>query len=212
MLEQISKGAADARYSSHSTFSEEEEESLGADPRTDDLYCARCVPPLHAFQRTMHPYNGDEASSRESIDNANIAECKPHNADTVRSSSCCIAAARCLSHDDNCVAFYRADASGTANSHLVPAVSTARPVGPNSDNWVTIATGIYRLYVNQKLVAYCKADLFRHENLSGWKIRFGIASVYLTENPQDCFDAEPRFKQSYAPESGEIFSILNPVK
>ena len=55
--------------------------SLGADPRTDDLYCARCVPPLHAFQRTMHPCNGDEASSRESIDNANVAERESHNAE-----------------------------------------------------------------------------------------------------------------------------------
>merc|ERR1719281_131509 len=30
--------------------------------------------------------------------------------------------------------------------------------------------------------------------------------------PQDYFDAEPTFKQSYAPQSGEIFGILNQMK
>merc|ERR1719345_389796 len=30
--------------------------------------------------------------------------------------------------------------------------------------------------------------------------------------PEDYFDAEPTFKQSYAPQSGEIFGILNQMK
>ena len=29
------------------------------------------------------------------------------------------------------------------------------------------------------------------------------------QNPQDYFDAEPTFKQSYAPQSGEIFGVLS---
>ena len=32
------------------------------------------------------------------------------------------------------------------------------------------------------------------------------------QNPQDYFDAEPKFKQSYAPQSGEIFGILKQMK
>merc|ERR1719364_457047 len=32
------------------------------------------------------------------------------------------------------------------------------------------------------------------------------------QSPQDYFDAEPTFKQSYAPQSGEIFGILNQMK
>jgi len=32
------------------------------------------------------------------------------------------------------------------------------------------------------------------------------------QNPQDYFDAEPTFKQSYAPQSGEIFGILKQMK
>ena len=31
------------------------------------------------------------------------------------------------------------------------------------------------------------------------------------QNPQDCFDAEPTFKQSYASQSGEIFGILKQI-
>jgi len=34
------------------------------------------------------------------------------------------------------------------------------------------------------------------------------ASAFI-QAPQDYFDAEPTFKQSYAPQSGEIFGILN---
>merc|ERR1719421_1662369 len=34
----------------------------------------------------------------------------------------------------------------------------------------------------------------------------------FVESPQDYFDAEPTFKQSYAPQSGEIFGILNQMK
>merc|ERR1719401_1575202 len=37
-----------------------------------------------------------------------------------------------------------------------------------------------------------------------------IASFVQT--PEDYFDAEPTFKQSYAPQSGEIFGILNQMK
>merc|ERR1719267_123394 len=32
------------------------------------------------------------------------------------------------------------------------------------------------------------------------------------QSPQDYFDAEPTFKQSYAPQSGQIFGILNQMK
>merc|ERR1719364_568529 len=32
------------------------------------------------------------------------------------------------------------------------------------------------------------------------------------QSPEDYFDAEPTFKQSYAPQSGEIFGILNQMK
>ena len=75
-----------------------------------------------------------------------------------------------------------------------------------------VATGTYKLYMNQKLVTYSKVDLFQHEGLSEWKVQFSIESFHLIESPQDYFDAEPRFKQSYALESDETFSILNPVK
>merc|ERR1719504_271852 len=34
----------------------------------------------------------------------------------------------------------------------------------------------------------------------------------FVQAPQDYFDAEPTFKQSYAPQSGEIFGILNQMK
>merc|ERR1719390_438287 len=34
----------------------------------------------------------------------------------------------------------------------------------------------------------------------------------FVESPQDYFDAEPTFKQSYAPQSGAIFGILNQMK
>merc|ERR1719174_254386 len=34
----------------------------------------------------------------------------------------------------------------------------------------------------------------------------------FVESPQDYFDAEPTFKQSYAPKSGAIFGILNQMK
>jgi len=34
----------------------------------------------------------------------------------------------------------------------------------------------------------------------------------FVQSPQDYFDAEPTFKQSYAPQSGEIFGILNQMK
>merc|ERR1719491_2775684 len=38
------------------------------------------------------------------------------------------------------------------------------------------------------------------------------AVVSLLQSPQDYFDAEPTFKQSYAPQSGEIFGILRQMK
>jgi len=38
------------------------------------------------------------------------------------------------------------------------------------------------------------------------------AVVSFIQSPQDYFDAEPTFKQSYAPQSGEIFGILKQMK
>ena len=38
------------------------------------------------------------------------------------------------------------------------------------------------------------------------------AVAAFIQSPQDYFDAEPTFKQSYAPQSGEIFGILNQMK
>jgi len=38
------------------------------------------------------------------------------------------------------------------------------------------------------------------------------AVASFVQSPQDYFDAEPTFKQSYAPQSGEIFGILNQMK
>jgi hypothetical protein len=38
-----------------------------------------------------------------------------------------------------------------------------------------------------------------------------VVSAFV-QSPQDYFDAEPTFKQSYAPQSGEIFGILNQMK
>merc|ERR1719377_467377 len=42
------------------------------------------------------------------------------------------------------------------------------------------------------------------------KERRAIAS--FVQSPEDYFDAEPTFKQSYAPQSGEIFGILKQMK
>merc|ERR1712085_147792 len=38
------------------------------------------------------------------------------------------------------------------------------------------------------------------------------AALSFIQSPQDYFDAEPAFKQSYAPQSGEIFGILRQMK
>merc|ERR1740138_1616782 len=38
------------------------------------------------------------------------------------------------------------------------------------------------------------------------------AVTAFLQSPQDYFDAEPTFKQSYAPQSGEIFGILKQMK
>merc|ERR1719366_3101 len=38
------------------------------------------------------------------------------------------------------------------------------------------------------------------------------AMAAFVQAPQDYFDAEPTFKQSYAPQSGEIFGILKQMK
>ena len=44
-----------------------------------------CASDLAAYTAAFSKvYNGDEASSRERIDNANIAECEPHNADATQ--------------------------------------------------------------------------------------------------------------------------------
>merc|ERR1719206_1076334 len=48
------------------------------------------------------------------------------------------------------------------------------------------------------------AGVFTH------KERRAIAS--FVQSPEDYFDAEPTFKQSYAPQSGEIFGILKQMK
>ena len=69
-----------------------------------------------------------------------------------------------------------------------------------------------RMPIHQKLVAYSKVDLFQHGDFSGWKAQFGFGSFHLIQNPQDYFDAEPTFKQSYASQSGEIFGILKQMK
>ena len=34
----------------------------------------------------------------------------------------------------------------------------------------------------------------------------------IIQNPQDYFDAEPTFKQSYTPQLGEILSVLEQMK
>ena len=69
------------------------------------------------------------------------------------------------------LAFYQADTSGTANSQLIPAVSTAKPAGPNSDNWVTIAASMttdQTAYEDTKAAKTneIKAYLFQHGNFS----------------------------------------------
>merc|ERR1711879_15657 len=38
------------------------------------------------------------------------------------------------------------------------------------------------------------------------------AATAFIQAPEDFFDAEPTFKQSYAPQSGEIFGILRQMK
>merc|ERR1719287_117848 len=38
------------------------------------------------------------------------------------------------------------------------------------------------------------------------------AAAAFVQSPEDFFDAEPTFKQSYAPQSGEIFGILKQMK
>merc|ERR1712226_1720046 len=38
------------------------------------------------------------------------------------------------------------------------------------------------------------------------------AAASFIQSPQDYFDAAPTFKQSYAPQSGEIFGILRQMK
>merc|ERR1719261_1308679 len=38
------------------------------------------------------------------------------------------------------------------------------------------------------------------------------AATAFIQSPEDFFDAEPTFKQSYAPQSGEIFGILKQMK
>merc|ERR1711913_263026 len=38
------------------------------------------------------------------------------------------------------------------------------------------------------------------------------AAIAFIQSPEDYFDASPTFKQSYAPQSGEIFGILRQMK
>ena len=42
----------------------------------------------------------------------------------------------------------------------------------------------------------------------GGKYKEKRAVSSFIQSPEDYFDAEPTFKQSYAPQSGEIFGIL----
>ena len=48
--------------------------------------------------------------------------------------------------------------------------------------------------------------------LSNLNFRFAYGLSFVLQAPSDYFDAEPTFKQSYAPQSGAIFGILKQMK
>ena len=50
------------------------------------------------------------------------------------------------------------------------------------------------------------------EYLSNLSSRFAYGLILFLQAPSDYFDAEPTFKQSYAPQSGAIFGILKQMK
>jgi DNA repair exonuclease SbcCD ATPase subunit len=63
------------------------------------------------------------------------------------------------------------------------------------------------------------ATMLQHEMQKNQKKLLGVltpsqrrAAAAFVQAPQDYFDAAPTFKQSYAPQSGEIFGILNQMK
>jgi len=68
---------------------------------------------------------------------------------------------------------------------------------------------------NMQGVAYTlQYQLARHQSLLEGVLTHSQrkAATAFIQAPQDYFDAEPTFKQSYAPQSGEIFGILNQMK
>merc|ERR1712194_870257 len=72
------------------------------------------------------------------------------------------------------------------------------------------------LQVSRSRILSVAATLQRHLSSSNLK---GVltpserrAALSFIQSPQDYFDAEPTFKQSYAPQSGEIFGILRQMK
>merc|ERR1719437_266777 len=63
------------------------------------------------------------------------------------------------------------------------------------------------------------AATLQHEMLQHSSLLQGVlspserrAAVSFAQSPQDYFDASPTFKQSYAPQSGEIFGILRQMR
>merc|ERR1712194_605461 len=72
------------------------------------------------------------------------------------------------------------------------------------------------LQVSRSRILSVAATLQKHLSSSNLK---GVltpserrAALSFIQSPQDYFDAEPTFKQSYAPQSGEIFGILRQMK
>jgi chromosome segregation ATPase len=68
---------------------------------------------------------------------------------------------------------------------------------------------------NMQGVAYTlQYQLARHQSILEGVLTHSQkrAATAFIQAPQDYFDAEPTFKQSYAPQSGEIFGILNQMK
>merc|ERR1719420_2386035 len=66
----------------------------------------------------------------------------------------------------------------------------------------------------QGVASTLQYQLARHQELLEGVLTHSqrrAASAFI-QSPQDYFDAEPTFKQSYAPQSGEIFGILNQMK
>jgi len=66
----------------------------------------------------------------------------------------------------------------------------------------------------QGVASTLQYQLARHQNILEGVLTHSQrqAMSAFIQAPQDYFDAEPTFKQSYAPQSGEIFGILNQMK